>query len=84
MNGFTMQTVREHKTWSDVELFAYRKAAERYSEAVKSFEKTPIKDKKRVTHDGLPNFQKLFREELASAQKVSKRAKAATIAAPTT
>ena len=84
MNGFTMQAVREHKVWSDVELFAYRKATERYSEAVNAFEKTPIKDKKRVTHDGLPNFQKLFKEELASAQKVSKRAKAATIAAPTT
>lgn len=85
MKGFTMQAVREHKVWSNVELFAYREAAVKYAEAVRAFENTKVVNGKRVSHAGFPSFQAIFRKELASATKAAKRTKAAAVtAAPTT
>lgn len=38
MKDFTMQNIREMKTWSDIKLAAYGRASAKYAEQISAFE----------------------------------------------
>ena len=74
MKGFTMQNIREMKTWSDIKLAAYGRACAKYAEQVSAFEGRLQKlDTITQPHCGMPNFKSIFKRTLSEVTKNSKR-----------
>ena len=77
MKGFTMQNIREMKTWSDIKLAAYGRASAKYAEQVSAFESRLQKpDTITQPHCGMPNFKSIFADEF---EKMSVHGKKATV-----
>lgn len=71
-----MSNIREMSNWTAIDLIAETLAAAEYFEKLKAFENTKV-DKttnKRVPHEGMPNYKKIYKACRDKAYKAAKKA----------
>lgn len=70
-----MSNIHEMPNWTAVDLIAENMAAAEYFEKLKAFENTKIEKttNKRVPHEGMPNYKKIYNSCKDKAYKAAKK-----------